>query len=82
MGNRLYANGFGHDYTESTDASSDDPAANGVTFYSTNGKKPATYRNVVPDKYADAKSHDYGDTLTFKAHTSQGDILLGAWADL
>ena len=80
--NRLYTNGFEHDYTESTDASSDDPAANGVTFYSASGKKLATYRNDVPGKYADAKFRDYGDTLTFKAHTSQGDILLGAWADL
>lgn len=70
--NRLYTNGFEHDYTESTDASSDNANANGVTFYSASGKKLATYKNDVPGKYADAKFRDYGDTLTFKAHTSQG----------
>lgn len=80
--NRLYTNGFEHDYTKTVDASEDRTSVNGVTFYSATGKKLAVYPRDIPAKYANASFRDYGDTLTLKGHTSQGDILLGAWADL
>ncbi|GBQ24231.1 TonB-dependent outer membrane receptor [Gluconacetobacter sacchari DSM 12717] len=80
--NKLYTDGFVHDYTESTDASQNDPSANGVTFYSATGRKLATDRTDVPGKYARAAFRDYGDTMKFRARTPVGDVLLGVWADV
>ncbi|WP_259654617.1 TonB-dependent receptor domain-containing protein [Gluconacetobacter dulcium] len=80
--NKLYTDGFVHDYTESTDASQDAPSANGVTFYSAAGKKLATDKHDIPGKYARAGFRDYGDTMRFRAATPVGDVLFGAWADV
>ncbi|WBO20697.1 TonB-dependent receptor [Sphingomonas abietis] len=81
--NQVYHNGFTHKYTESSDASDDNIADNGVTFYSptTIGKKVATYSSDIKGKYTNAVVSSWGDTLRFQASTAWADIKWGVWFD-
>jgi len=81
--NQVYHNGFTHKYTESSDASDDNPADDGVTFYSpTNiGKKVATYATDIKGKHTNAVVSTWGDTLRFEAPTSFADFKWGVWFD-
>lgn len=81
--NQIYHNGFTHKYTESSDASDDNVADNGVTFYSptTIGKKVATYSSDIKGKYTNAVVSSWGDTLRFQANTSIADFKWGVWFD-
>ena len=83
LDNQVYHNGFVHDYTESSDASDDNPADDGVTFYSptTIGKKVATYATDIKGKYTDAQVSTWGDTLRFQASTPIADFKWGLWFD-
>ena len=81
--NQVYHNGFSHIYTESSDASDDNPADDGVTFYSpTNiGKKVATYATDIKGKHTNAVVSAWGDTLRFEAPTRFADFKWGVWFD-
>lgn len=81
--NQVYHNGFSHIYTESSDASDDNPADDGVTFYSpTNiGKKVATFATDIKGKYTHAVVSTWGDTLRFQAATKLADFKWGVWFD-
>jgi iron complex outermembrane receptor protein len=81
--NQIYHNGFTHKYTESSDASDENPADDGVTFYSptTIGKKVATYATDIKGKYTNAVVSTWGDTLRFQASTKLADIKWGLWFD-
>jgi iron complex outermembrane receptor protein len=81
--NQVYHNGFTHKYTESSDATDDNPADNGVTFYSPTdiGSKVATYASDIKGKYTNAVVSSWGDTLRFQASTALADIKWGLWFD-
>ncbi|HZU63738.1 MAG TPA: TonB-dependent receptor [Novosphingobium sp.] len=81
--NNLYHNGFVHSYIESSDASDDNTADNGVTFYSatTIGKKVATYSSDIKGKLAHAKVSTWGDTLRVTVPGKIVDIKTGLWLD-
>jgi iron complex outermembrane receptor protein len=79
----IYTDGFGHSYTESTDASQENASANGVTFYSTTniGKKVATDATDVPGKLTEAGFRAFGNILNFSAETPFGEAKAGFWID-
>lgn len=81
--NQVYHNGFVHDYTESSDASDNNVADNGVTFYSPTkiGAKVATFASDIKGKLTDAVVSTWGDTLRFSASTTLADIKWGVWFD-
>jgi len=85
MDNKVYTDSFGHDYTESKDASDTNPADNGVTYYSAAGKKlspqPAGAATDVSGKLTDANFRAWGDTLRFQDDTPFGKLLAGVWVD-
>lgn len=77
----VYTNAFAHVYTESKDASEDNPANNGVTFYDANGKKVATFAHDIPGKATDAAFRAWGNTLRLAADTPIGEVRAGVWYD-
>lgn len=83
--NQIYHNGFVHNYTESSDASDDNPADSGVTFYKvgTTGAitKGSTYASDIKGKHTAADVSTWGDTLRFQANTAFADIKWGVWFD-
>ncbi len=83
--NQIYHNGFTHKYTESSDASDDNPADDGVTFYTVSGTgkitKGSTYASDIKGKYTNAVVSSWGDTLRFQASTPLADIKWGVWFD-
>jgi iron complex outermembrane receptor protein len=83
--NKIYTDSFGHDYTESKDASDTNPADNGVTYYSAAGKKlspqPAGAASDVPGKLTDANFRAFGDTLRFTDELPIGQLQAGLWVD-
>jgi iron complex outermembrane receptor protein len=83
--NQIYHNGFIHDYTESSDASDDNPADNGVTFYNVGPTgtitKGSTYASDIKGKYTDARVSTWGDTLRFQITTPLADVKWGLWFD-
>jgi len=85
LDNKVYTDSFGHDYTESKDASDTNPADNGVTYYSAAGKKlspqPAGAATDVPGKLTDAYFRAVGDTLRFTDDTPFGKLFAGVWVD-
>lgn len=81
LDNTTYTNGFGHHYQESKDASDNNAADNGVTFYNAAGKKVATYANDIPGKEANANYRTFGDTFRLTDSLSFGDIKAGVWYD-
>jgi iron complex outermembrane receptor protein len=82
---QVYHNGFVHDYTESSDATDDNPADNGVTFYNVSGTgtitKGATFATDIKGKYTDAQVSAWGNTLRFEASTALADFKWGVWFD-
>jgi iron complex outermembrane receptor protein len=83
--NQVYHNGFTHKYTESSDATDDNPADDGVTFYKVNATgaitKGATDASDIKGKYTNAVVSSWGDTLRFQASTPLADIKWGVWFD-
>lgn len=81
---QVYHNGFVHNYTESSDASDDNPADDGVTFYSATkiGSKVATFPTDIKGKFTDAEVSTWGNTLRFKAAATRfADLNWGVWFD-
>lgn len=82
---QVYHNGFVHDYTESSDASDDNPADDGVTFYKVGATgaitKGATFAGDIKGKHADAHVSTWGDTLRFQVATPIIDVKWGVWFD-
>jgi iron complex outermembrane recepter protein len=79
--NQIYHNGFVHNYTEASDASDDNEADDGVTFYSTAGKKLTTVSTDIKGKYTNAAVSAWGDTLRFLITTPKADFKWGLWFD-
>ena len=80
----VYHNGFIHSYIESNDASDDNPADNGVTFYSptTIGKKIATYATDIKGKLANARVSTWGNILRTEMPLSASVLIkAGLWYD-
>jgi iron complex outermembrane receptor protein len=80
---KVYTDAFGHSYEEGKDASDDNPADNGVTFYSPtgNGQTVAKDPNDVPGKVANASFRAFGNILRMSAATPYGDLKAGFWFD-
>ena len=83
--NQIYHNGFSHKYSESSDASDDNPADDGVTFYKvgTTGAitKGSTYASDIKGKQTNAVVSTWGDTLRFQASTALAEVKWGVWFD-
>jgi iron complex outermembrane receptor protein len=78
-----YTDGFGHSYSGSTDASQNSAAANGVTFYNTNGNGKAVTKDPtdVPGKQTKAGFRAFGNTFAVSGDTPYGEIKAGFWFD-
>ena len=77
--NKLYYNNFDHWANKTKDATDDNPADNGVTFYNAAGKKLGKSSTDVPGKQTDAQFHAFGDVLRLSRETGPGTLQLGAW---
>jgi len=77
----LYTDGFGHSYTESKDASDNNPADNGVTFYNSAGVKVATDKNDVPGKLTDTAFQSIGNIFRLTDDLPFGKLQAGVWFD-
>jgi iron complex outermembrane receptor protein len=83
LDDQVYTDAFGHSYEEGKDASDNNAADNGITFYSPTkiGTKVATYATDVPGKAANARFRALGDTLNLSADTPWGEVKAGFWFD-
>ncbi len=79
--NKVYYNSFDHWSRKTTDASDNNPADNGVTFYNAKGKKVGKAANDVPGKLADSGFHAFGDVLRLERDLGPGTLLTGAWLE-
>jgi iron complex outermembrane receptor protein len=79
--NKFYLNTFDHWARKTNDASDDNPADNGVTFYNAKGKKVATFANDVPGKLSDSGFHAFGDVLRLQRELGPGDLQTGVWLE-
>jgi len=79
--NKVYYNSFDHWARKTTDASDNDPADNGVTFYNAAGKKVAKAADDVPGKLADSGFHAFGDVLRLSRDLGPGTLQTGAWLE-
>ncbi|WP_260926683.1 TonB-dependent receptor domain-containing protein [Novosphingobium sp. 9] len=84
--NTLYTTSFTHDYKESKDASDNNPADVGVTYYDDNGKKlspqPANAATDITGKQTNAHYRAYGDTLRVSKDLGAiGKLNVGLWAE-
>jgi iron complex outermembrane receptor protein len=79
--NKVYLNTFDHWARKTNDASDNDPADNGVTFYDAKGKKLATSKTDVPGKLADSGFHSFGDVLRLGRDLGPGTLLTGVWLE-
>jgi len=79
--NTLYTDAFAHVYTESKDASDNDPSHNGVQYYDDDGHKTVNYPDHIPGKAADARYRSWGNILRLTLNTSAGDLKTGLWWD-
>lgn len=81
LDNKLYYNSFDHWARKATDASDNDPADNGVTFYNAAGKKVGKAATDVPGKLSDSGFHAFGDVLRLGRDLGPGRLLTGAWLE-
>ena len=79
--NKLYYNSFDHWARKTADASDNDPADNGVTFYNAAGKKVGKAADDVPGKLSDNGFHAFGDVLRLARDLGPGTLLAGAWLE-
>jgi iron complex outermembrane recepter protein len=79
--NKVYLNTFDHWAQKTNDASDNNPADNGVSFYNAAGKKIATIKTDVPGKLADSGFHSFGDVLRLGRDLGPGTLLTGVWAE-
>ena len=79
--NKVYYNTFDHWARKTTDASDNDPADNGVTFYDSNGKKLSKSATDVPGKLADSGFHAFGDVLRLARDLGPGQLQTGIWLE-
>ncbi len=78
----LYTDGFGHFYQESKDATDNNPADNGVTFYNPiTLKKIATFANDISGKYVRASWRSIGNIARASTDLPFGELLAGIWFD-
>ncbi|MBB3225884.1 iron complex outermembrane receptor protein [Luteibacter sp. Sphag1AF] len=79
--NKVYLNTFDHWARKTADASDDNPAHNGVTFYNAAGKKVSTNKTDVPGKLSDSGFHSFGDVLRLGRDLGPGQLLTGVWLE-
>lgn len=81
----VYTTSFTHNYTESKDGSDNDPADNGVTYYSDNGKKlspqPSSAATDIQGKVTRTHFRSWGNILRVADDLSFGTLRFGLWAD-
>jgi iron complex outermembrane receptor protein len=79
--NKVYYTSFDHWSNKTTDPTDDNPADNGVQFYSATGKKLTKAATDVPGKQADNGFRAFGDVLRLEHPLGPGNLLVGAWFD-
>lgn len=79
--NKVYLNTFDHWARKTSDASDNDPADNGVTFYDANGKKLKKVNADVPGKLSDSGFHAFGDVLRLARDLGPGSLQTGVWLE-
>jgi iron complex outermembrane receptor protein len=82
---QAYTDAFGHNYTESKDATDTNPADNGVTYYKASGAKvspqPAGAATDVPGKLTSAQFRASGNILRLTGDYPFGAFQAGLWID-
>jgi iron complex outermembrane receptor protein len=81
LDNKVYLNTFDHWAHKTSDASDNDPADNGVTFYDAKGKKLRKAPTDVPGKLADSGFHAFGDMLRLARELGPGTLQTGIWLE-
>ncbi|QNK02206.1 TonB-dependent receptor domain-containing protein [Dyella telluris] len=81
LDNKVYYNSFDHWARKTTDASDDNSADNGVTFYDANGKKLKKVTADVPGKLSDSGFHAFGDVLRLAHDLGPGNLQTGIWLE-
>ncbi|WP_243041196.1 TonB-dependent receptor domain-containing protein [Dyella sedimenti] len=81
LDNKVYYNSFDHWSRKASDATDNDPADNGVTFYNASGKKVRTVAADVPGKLADNGFHAFGDVLRLARDLGPGSLQTGVWLE-
>lgn len=79
--NKVYYNSFDHWSRKTSDASDNNPADNGVTFYDAKGKKLSKAATDVPGKQADNGFHAFGDVLRLARELGPGELQTGVWLE-
>ncbi|WP_199097657.1 TonB-dependent receptor [Dyella sp. ASV21] len=79
--NKVYYNSFDHWSNKTSDATDNNPADNGVTFYDAKGKKVGKSATDVPGKQADAGFHAFGDVLRLARELGPGSFQTGIWLE-
>jgi iron complex outermembrane receptor protein len=81
LDNTLYDDTFEHDYSESKDASDNNPADNTVTQYNPVTLKKTVLAHEIPGKRADARYNSFGDILRAAVDTPLGELRGGVWVE-
>jgi len=81
--NTLYTNSFEHEYSKTTDPTSDNSKDNAVKYYIAPDYKSTlkTYAKDIPGKQSDAKFRAIGDVLRLYKDTDLGELQFGVWYD-
>lgn len=79
--NKVYLNTFDHWARKTSDATDNDPADNGVTFYDAKGKKLSKAATDVPGKLSDSGFHAFGDVLRLARDLGPGTLQTGVWLE-
>ena len=79
--NKVYLNTFDHWARKTSDATDNDPADNGVTFYDAKGKKLGKSATDVPGKLSDSGFHAFGDVLRLARDLGPGTLQTGVWLE-
>ncbi|QSQ52219.1 TonB-dependent receptor domain-containing protein [Xanthomonas translucens] len=81
LDNKVYYNSFDHTAAKSSIPTSESAADNGVTFYSSTGKKLSKAAKDVPGKLSDNDFHAFGDVLRLARELGPGQLQTGVWAE-
>ncbi|MEV8521193.1 TonB-dependent receptor [Dyella marensis] len=79
--NKVYYNSFDHWSLKASDATDNNPADNGVTFYDAKGKKVGKSATDVPGKQADNGFRAFGDVLRLARSLGPGTLQTGVWLE-
>ena len=81
LDNKVYYNSFDHWALKTSDATDNNLADNGVTFYDAKGKKVGKAATDVPGKQSDNGFRAFGDVLRLARTLGPGTLQTGVWLE-